>query len=269
MIRERIIAILLSLAIVGVPACAGLEIARHQAEVHLAAEQAALEEAQRIAAEYAAALEALAAREAERLAAESRQLAEKAQAEQVFSPGTPISVDLNYWRGQCSDVVGYIYNPGTAISYPITLTGDNEYYLYRDIYGNDDINGSIILDYHNPSDFSDGNNLLYGHNMNAGNMFASLCGYKQQSYFDAHPVMYLYTFDQTFRIDLFAGFPCPHDGEVFRTGLSEEQVSRFVDQSTFRSSVQPDTGRILTLVTCSYEHENWRYVVLGNMVPVS
>lgn len=269
--KERLFAILLALIIVGVPTCIGLRIAEQQVDARLATEQAAIEEAQRLAAEWQADLGLRSSDKAQRLASELMQLAERAKADRlaaIYAAGIPMYVDLEYWRGQCKDVVGYIYNPGTAISYPIVRGADNDYYLYRDLYGNHDINGSIMLDYHNPTDFSDGNNLLYGHNMNAGNMFASLCGYKQQSYFDAHPTMYLYTFGQTYRIDLFAGFPCPHDGEIFYTGLSQEQVVRFKNQSTFVSPVEPSNSRVLTLVTCSYEHENWRYVVLGNMVPI-
>lgn len=270
--KERIIAILLALVIVGAPTCVGLHIAEKRIEARLAEEQAAMEEARRIAAEWQSDLDARAALHAQSISVQIEQLAEQIKEERqaaIYSAGSPINVDLNYWRGQCADVVGYIYNPGTAIHYPIVRGSDNDYYLYRDIYGNNDINGSIMLDYHNPTDFSDGNNLLYGHNMNAGNMFASLCGYKQQAYFDAHPTMYLYTFGQTYRVELFAGFPCPHDGEIFYTLLTKDQVTRFKNQSTFYSPVEPDTSRILTLVTCSYEHDNWRYVVLGNMVPIS
>ena len=104
--------------------------------------------------------------------------------------------------------------------------------------------------------------------MKAGTMFASLTYYKNASYYTNHPCMYLYTPGQSYRVDLFAGFACPHDHEVYCTALTSDQISRFKAQSTFYSSVEP-TGRILTLSTCSYEHDNWRYVVLGELVPIS
>lgn len=36
-----------------------------------------------------------------------------------------------------SDVVGWIYVPGTKVNYPIMHSGDDETYLTRDFYGNE------------------------------------------------------------------------------------------------------------------------------------
>ena len=225
----------------------------------------ALAETQALAEEQARAIREQ--QEQERLAREAEEAARQAAAKKVATPRGPAAIDLGYWMGKYSDVVGYIYNPGTAISYPIVY-GDTDFYLHHDLDGNEDVNGSIILASENRSDFSDGNSILYGHNMKAGNMFASLQYYKSHDFYLSHPCMYLYTPGQTYRVDLFAGFPTPADGEVYFTGLEQEKIDRFKAQSTFTSTVNP-TGSVLTLSTCSYEHENWRYVVLGELVPIS
>ena len=259
---KRIFSILLSLLIVGIPTAIGMTMAYRQAEsVRLQLTQ----ELQDAAAEHvqlqAAYDEILADAKAAVQEEEAAKAAEEAKRH------SPISVDLDYWKSQNADVVGYIYSTGTAISYPIVQGSDNDYYLHRDLYGHEDINGCIMLEHLNASDFSHNNSILYGHHMKAGNMFASLCYYKDASFYPDHPCMYLYTPQQVYRVDLFAGFPCPHDDEVFATGFTADQIARFKAKSTFDSPVNP-TGKILTMCTCSYEHDNWRYVVLGELVPI-
>ena len=117
-----------------------------------------------------------------------------------------------------------------------------------------------------PSDFSGHNNVLYGHHMSDGSMFASISNYKQQWYYDAHPYFFLYTNAGKYRVDLFAGIVVPGTHEVFSTSLSADQLQRFINNSTFYSGKGVPSGQIVTLCTCSYEAANYRYVVLGELV---
>ena len=151
-------------------------------------------------------------------------------------------------------------------SYPIAYDGNNEYYLHHDLYGNYSEYGTIFLDARVPSDFSGHNNVLYGHHMSDGSMFASISNYKQQWYYDAHPYFFLYTNAGKYRVDLFAGIVVPGTHEVFSTSLSADQLQRFINNSTFYSGKGVPSGQIVTLCTCSYEATNYRYVVLGELV---
>ena len=52
--------------------------------------------------------------------------------------------------------------------------------------------------------------------MASGKMFASLLKYKEQNYYEEHPVMYLTTEEGTYKLELFSGYvteigssPCP------------------------------------------------------------
>ena len=126
--------------------------------------------------------------------------------------------------------------------------------------------GTIFLDARVPSDFSGHNNVLYGHHMSDGSMFASISNYKQQWYYDAHPYFFLYTNAGKYRVDLFAGIVVPGTHEVFSTSLSADQLQRFINNSTFYSGKGVPSGQIVTLCTCSYEAANYRYVVLGELV---
>lgn len=180
----------------------------------------------------------------------------------------PIGIDLAYWQSQNSAICGYLYSPGTVISYPVIQGTDNYFYLDHDIYGNPDVNGCIMLEYLNASDFSDNNSIIYGHHMKAGTMLASIDRYKNASFYPDHSYMYLYTPGQTYRLDLIAGYSCPHDDEVFATGLTDEQIARFKAKSTFTTALTDTSGPYVTLCTCSYEHDNWRYVVICKKVPI-
>ena len=191
----------------------------------------------------------------------------------VYYPSvTPSDIQdrFNYYYSNYSNVVGYIYSPYTAINYPILRgTTVNDFYLSHDINGNEDINGCIVLEPMNSSSFTDDNTILYGHNMRSGAMFASLCNYKNSSYYGSHPYMYLLTPNQNYRIDLWAGIVCPHDDPVFATAHDSYNRQSFYNRSTFWTSLGAPEGPMVTLCTCSYEAYNYRYCVLGNLVPIS
>ena len=168
-------------------------------------------------------------------------------------------------RAVNGDVRAWLTLDGTAIDYPVLQGTDNMTYLNRDVYGRFALAGSIFLDVDCDADFSGRYSLLYGHHMADGTMFASISGYKQQWYYDAHPSFYLYTNEGTYRVDLFAGLIVPGEHEVFNTSFSDETLSRFISQSTFNAGRGVPTGRIVGMCTCSYEADNYRFVVLGEM----
>ena len=167
------------------------------------------------------------------------------------------------------DTIGWIRVPDTKIDYPIVQSPDNQYYLHKDFEGNDSVYGAIYLDADSKSDFSGWNNPIYGHHMKDRTMFASIDGYKEQWYYDAHPCLYVYTNAGTYRVDLFAGLIVPGEHEVFNTSFQTVDLERFISQSTFYAGRGIPTGRIVGLCTCSYEADNYRYVVLGEMTLIA
>ena len=168
------------------------------------------------------------------------------------------------------DVVGWIYGANTGLDWPIVQTAEEggEYYLYRDIDGKDNKNGTVFLDWRCSSDFSTQNNMIYGHNMKTGLMFAPLIKYKSQAFYDAHSYLYLYTPSQTYKVNLFAGMETPHDSEVYSYSLSSSYLQECINSSTFRSGLGVPTGNILTLSTCDYDYANARYVLMGELEPI-
>ena len=180
-----------------------------------------------------------------------------------------IDVDFDKLCADYPDVVGYIYAANTKIQHAIQYGKGNEYYLSHDLYGNSNSNGSIFIEQVNSSSFSDNNTIIYGHNMKTGMMFAGLRNYHtDKGYYSAHPYMYIYTPTQNYKLQLFAGFVCEHDDEVYHTSLTQSQLEAMAAKSDFKSSYGIPTGKTVTLSTCSYEFSDARYVVVGELVPI-
>lgn len=180
-----------------------------------------------------------------------------------------ITVNFEKMVADYPDVVGYIYCANTNLKNPIQHGKGNDYYLTHDSKGNTNNNGSIFVEQLNSGSFSDNNTIIYGHNMKTGMMFANLRNYHtDKSYYAAHPYMYIYTPSQNYRLDLFAGFVCEHDDEIYNTSLTQEQLEAMAAKSDFTSKIGTPTGKTVTLSTCSYEFDNARYVVIGSLVPI-
>lgn len=178
----------------------------------------------------------------------------------------PIRIDFDQLLAQYPDTVGWLYCEGTPINYPVMQSDDNDYYLCRLPDGTYNTAGSLFADYRCGEIGETNNYIIYGHNMKNGTMFSSLTKYKSQSYYDEHPMLYLFTPEANYKIELIAGFVSKPTGKVYSSKLSREDIDEFCALSTFERDVdQVITGAYITLSTCSYEFENARYVVVGRL----
>lgn len=195
----------------------------------------------------------------------------EANTEQLPMETAPIEVDFEALWETNEDVVGWIYCEDTPINLPVVQAEDNDYYLRRLIDGTWNSSGTLFVDYRNADDFSDSNTIIYGHNMKNKGMFGTLPNYKEQSYYDEHPLMCLLTPDGNYKVELIAGYVTSSTSEIYSFGQTEEEVLAFVEQSieksTFASDFQVLQGdRFVTLSTCSYEYDNARYVLIGRLI---
>lgn len=167
------------------------------------------------------------------------------------------------------DIRAWLWSPDTDIDYPVVQGDDNDYYLNHTADRQRSIIGSIFIESKNRGNFQDDVTVLYGHHISGGRMFSSLSGYKDQSYYEAHPVLYLYTPAVDYQVELFAGqvlngetgeFPLMFESEA----QGQKWVRQLLHTSTFSGGKEPQAGdRMLALCTCSYEYQNARYVVYG------
>lgn len=170
------------------------------------------------------------------------------------------------------DILAWIYIEGTEISYPVVQGSDNEYYLTHVFDGTYNSSGCIFLDANASSDFSSFNHVLYGHHMKNGKMFAGLEKYKEQSYYDEHPLGLLITPTQRYVVEFFSGYVANPNGISWNDDFTDEEFQQWLkeisQQSCFESDILPTwNDHILTLSTCSYEYDNARYVLHGILVP--
>lgn len=197
----------------------------------------------------------------------------ESDAEQIPTETAPIEVNFDVLLEKNEDIIGWLYSEDTPINLPIVQSTDNDYYLRRLIDGAWNSSGTLFADYRNTGDFSDNNTIIYGHNMKNKEMFGTLTYYKEQSYFNEHPVMWLLTPAGNYKIELVAGYVTPTTSDVYSFDQSEEDVFAMVQQaienSTFHSDVEISQGdRFLTFSTCSYEYDNARYVLIGRLTPL-
>ena len=187
---------------------------------------------------------------------------------------SPLQVNFEQLQEANGDVVAWIYGPGTVINYPVAHGKDNEYYLYNFIDGTYTGTGTPFVDYLCAGDFSEQNTVIYGHNMKDGSMFASLRKYRTEGYYEEHPILYLNTPSQNYKIEVFAGYVTDAESDSYIFSFSDDgDYQRFLNswkaQSDFVTPVEPSAqDRIVTLSTCTYEFFDARYVVQGRLVPI-
>ena len=187
---------------------------------------------------------------------------------------SPIKVDFDALMNTNSDIKGWLYSPDTKIDYPVVQAMDNSYYLYRFMDGSYNPSGTLFMDFRNMGDFSSKNSVIYGHHMTDGSMLASIVNYKDQAYYDEHPVMYLNTLEGNYRLDVLAGFVTWYESRGYTFDFEsrtefEEWITLMQSYSDFQCDVQVDPDdRIVTLSTCTYEYDNARYVLMAKLVPL-
>lgn len=91
------------------------------------------------------------------------------------------------------DVVAWVEVPGSVIDYPVVYSEDNVYYLNHDLDGEYYVGGSIFADMANAETLTDPVVAIYGHFMPDDTLFTQLHRYEDRAYFDANPVVKLYT----------------------------------------------------------------------------
>lgn len=192
----------------------------------------------------------------------------------VWDEYAPITMDFEILWEQSDDVVAWLYCEDTLINYPVAQSYDNEYYVERLLDGSWNAAGTLFLDCKNEADFSEFNHIIYGHNMVNGSMFGNLDEYYHQEYYDEHPVMYLLTPEQYYKVELVAGVVNPIDSWLYSLDFTNPQhkadlLYTWNQLSTFETETEYTVeDRFVTLSTCTYDYDYARYLLVGKLTPV-
>lgn len=169
------------------------------------------------------------------------------------------------------DAIGWLYIPDTLINYPVMQSNDNDFYLYHAYDGSSLQAGSIFLDYRCENRLMNSVNIVYGHNMRNGTMFAGLLSYDDTAYFESHKYGWLATPETVYRIDFFSCAKVGMDDELYDGSTPvNEWLPHLSDISVVSENADFSVNdRFISLSTCSYEFENARTVLTGKLVEMN
>lgn len=167
------------------------------------------------------------------------------------------------------EVLGWLTVEGTHIDYPLVQGKDNSKYVNTDVKGEFSLSGSLFLDHQNQKDFSDKNNIIYGHHMEKNLMFGELEEFQKKSYFDSHRYGRLYYDGFWHEVEFFAFLHTDaHDPVIYNTALSQEEQSGYLNYikscaQQYREHSLEAEERYLVLSTCTSSSTNGRHVLIG------
>lgn len=152
-----------------------------------------------------------------------------------------LDVDWEALRQVNPDIVAWVYMPGTPINYPIVQGDDDEYYLHHDFKGEGGWLaqfGTVFLSADNDPGFRDRNNIIYGHHMNDGSMFAAIADLGSAGEFNSHRDVYLLTPSANYLLRSFSLVHVPADDPLAQVVFeTDEGFARYVQDKMDRSVV--------------------------------
>ena len=191
---------------------------------------------------------------------------------ETYKPASEDNLSFEELKKINPEVFGWLQVDQTHIDYPILQSEDNSKYVNTDVKGAFSLSGSIFLDCKNSRDFSDMNNILYGHQMEKHKMFGDLKNFLERSYFDTHTSGSVYYESQWHGIEFFAHLCVDaYDDVVYNTGLKgnddQEVYLSYVKShaSYFRELDFQANEHFIALSTCSNVNTNERYVLIGRI----
>ncbi len=178
-----------------------------------------------------------------------------------------------------SDFKGWITVPNTKIDNPIYQTDNNDFYLTHNQQKQKSAYGALFFDSKNviTERETDKNLVIYGHHMKNGSMFANLTKYKELSFYKQNPTVEFATLYGNGTYKVYAAFvlnASKADDNDYIYNISRKSfiddndfdawVGEARERSLINTGVDVKNGdNIITLVTCTYDFDNARFVVMA------
>lgn len=197
---------------------------------------------------------------------EAKDTYQKIKQENTKTSNNERKIDFDKLKAKNKDIVGWVYANGTSIDYPVVRGKDNEEYLHQDFNKNKSSSGTIFLDHNCKKDFTSDNNIIYGHHMKNGTMFADLLKFREDSFIKKHQEIILYTPEKNIHLKVISAYAAKAQTKMPVMFKDEKQKQAYIKKIQNRSEVSTESlktknTRIYTFVTCSYEKEDNRTYV--------
>ena len=159
-----------------------------------------------------------------------------------------------------TSVIGWLKIDGTNVDYPVVQKiDDNEYFLHRDINGNESKSGSIYLDSNHDVN-EPGLHVIYGHHMKNGTMFKDVAKFISDDYMKEHSNITIWTDEKEICLKPVYCYAGPADGAYRGVISSKEELEAFLYEKTGQ---EIEGENIFVFITCSYGGADERtYLIL-------
>ena len=170
------------------------------------------------------------------------------------------------------DIIGWIRVNDTNINYPLLQAEDDDTYMNTDAEGKYSLSGSIFLHCANKPDFSDFNNMIYGHHMEKHKMFGEVGMFTDKTYFEKHPYGNLFFDGKDHGVEFYALIQadaynerifsiCPDDPKAKQAYLQE-----ILDNALYKRNFEiTQNDHLVLLITCTSELTNGRNILVGKL----
>lgn len=170
------------------------------------------------------------------------------------------------------DIIGWIRVNDTNINYPLLQAEDDDTYMNTDAEGKYSLSGSIFLHCANKPDFSDFNNMIYGHHMEKHKMFGDVGMFTDKTYFEKHPYGNLFFDGKDHGVEFYALIQadaynerifsiCPDDPKAKQAYLQE-----ILDNALYKRNFEiTQNDHLVLLITCTSEMTNGRNILVGKL----
>ena len=171
------------------------------------------------------------------------------------------------------DTVGWLTVNHTNIDYPVVLYKNNDYYLKKDYYQNNNRHGWIFMDYRNSIEHLGRNTIIYGHNLANQKMFGTLRYALNSSWYtkSSNQIITFNTLYTNMKWQIFSIYKIPVTNDYLTTDFrNNDEYLEFLNMIKSRSIYDfkqelTIDDKILTLSTCSNGHDQ-RLVVHAKLI---
>ena len=162
------------------------------------------------------------------------------------------------------DIVAWVTIPETSVDYPIVFNGDEDY-LEKGLDGQYSYSGTPFVDKEASEPMKDNVNIVYGHHMKDGSMFAAIDEYNDPDFFKAHNNIIVFLEEEELSLTPIVTITGKADASV-RTIDSVDSLNEFAEGKTISAGELPENvDDLYVFVTCNYTGNDYRtYLICSN-----